>query len=73
MHRCRQVESRIVCACRNGHVYTIKNGSLTGSPIELEAMPCGASRDPNRYTMHRCDTASRDPSHALCRIAASGM
>lgn len=35
------VEYRIVCACRNGSVYTIKNGELSGLSIELEAQPCG--------------------------------
>ncbi|KAJ1632773.1 bardet-Biedl syndrome 1 family protein [Pavlovales sp. CCMP2436] len=38
------VEYRIVCACRNGSVYTIKNGELTGTAIELEAQPCGLVR-----------------------------
>lgn len=38
------VEYRIVCACRDGHVYSIKNGEQTGAAIELEAMPCGLVR-----------------------------
>jgi len=38
------VEYRIVCACRDGHLYTIKNGEQTGAVIELEAMPCGLVR-----------------------------
>lgn len=38
------VEYRVVCACRNGSVYTIKNGELTGMVIELEAQPCGLCR-----------------------------
>mmetsp|Transcript_1658 Transcript_1658/g.4843 ORF Transcript_1658/g.4843 Transcript_1658/m.4843 type:complete len:552 (+) Transcript_1658:21-1676(+) len=38
------VEYRIVCACRNGSVYTIKNGEVTGTVIELEAQPCGLCR-----------------------------
>lgn len=38
------VEYRIVCACRNGSVYTIKNGELSGTVIELEAQPCGLAR-----------------------------
>ena len=38
------VESRIVCACRDGHVYTIKNGALSGVPIELESLPSGLAR-----------------------------
>jgi Bardet-Biedl syndrome 1 protein len=38
------VEYRIICACRNGSVYTIKNGELSGTVIELEAQPCGLAR-----------------------------
>lgn len=38
------VEYRIVCACRNGNVYTIKNGEVTGTVIELESLPCGLCR-----------------------------
>lgn len=38
------VEYRIVCACRDGSVYTIKNGELSGTVIELEAQPCGLAR-----------------------------
>ena len=38
------VDYRIVCACRNGNVYSIKNGELSGSVIELESMPCGLVR-----------------------------
>ena len=34
------VEYRIVCACRNGNVYTIKNHKLLGGPIELESAAC---------------------------------
>ena len=34
------VEWRVVCACRDGNVYTIKGGELTGTVIELESMPC---------------------------------
>eukprot|EP00455_Lapot_gusevi_P029644 TRINITY_DN3175_c0_g1_i7.p1 TRINITY_DN3175_c0_g1~~TRINITY_DN3175_c0_g1_i7.p1 ORF type:complete len:595 (+),score=101.41 TRINITY_DN3175_c0_g1_i7:67-1851(+) len=35
------VEYRIVVACRNGNIYTVKNHKLLGGPIELETMPCG--------------------------------
>jgi len=38
------VEWRVICACRDGNVYTIKNGELTGTVIELESMPCGLVR-----------------------------
>ena len=31
----------------------------------------GPSRDPNRYTMHRCDTAARDPNRYTCHDAPS--
>jgi len=34
------VEWRVVCACRDGNVYTVKGGELTGTVIELESMPC---------------------------------
>ena len=33
-----------MCACRDGNVYTIKNGEVTGNVIELEAMPCALCR-----------------------------
>jgi Bardet-Biedl syndrome 1 protein len=35
------VEYRFVVTCRNGSVYTIKNGELLKSVIELESPPCG--------------------------------
>jgi Bardet-Biedl syndrome 1 protein len=38
------VDYRVVCACRDGNVYTIKNGEVTGNVIELEAMPCALCR-----------------------------
>lgn len=38
------VDYRIVVACRNGNVYTIKNGEVTGTVIELETLPCGLVR-----------------------------
>ncbi|KAG8470997.1 hypothetical protein KFE25_009418 [Diacronema lutheri] len=38
------VEYRLVCACRNGSIYTIKNGELSGTVVELEAQPCGLAR-----------------------------
>jgi len=38
------VDYRIVVACRNGHLYTIKNGELSGLVIELESQPCGLVR-----------------------------
>jgi Bardet-Biedl syndrome 1 protein len=34
------VEYRIVCACRNGNIYTIKNHKVLGGPIELESAAC---------------------------------
>ena len=33
------VDYRVVCACRDGNVYTVKGGELTGTVIELESMP----------------------------------
>eukprot|EP00741_Cyanophora_paradoxa_P005276 tig00000865_g5115.t1 len=38
------VEYRIVAACRDGNLYTIKNGEVTGTVIELESQPCGLVR-----------------------------
>eukprot|EP00736_Rhodelphis_marinus_P010114 Rmarinus@m.24802 len=40
----QDVEYRICVACRDGNVYTIKNGELTGNVIELESQPCGLVR-----------------------------
>jgi Bardet-Biedl syndrome 1 protein len=39
-----QVEYRILLACRDGKVYTIKNGELQGTIIELETQPSGLAR-----------------------------
>lgn len=36
-----EVEYRIVVACRNGNLYTIKKGKLMGHVFELESQPCG--------------------------------
>ena len=38
------IDYRIVCACRDGNVYTVKNGELSGVVIELESLPCGIVR-----------------------------
>jgi len=38
------VDYRIVVACRNGHIYTVRDGNLTGIIIELESQPCGLAR-----------------------------
>jgi Bardet-Biedl syndrome 1 protein len=38
------IDYRIVCACRDGNVYTIKNGELSGVVIELESLACGIIR-----------------------------
>jgi len=38
------VEYRIVVAARDGNLYTIKNGEITGMAIELESQPCGLVR-----------------------------
>eukprot|EP00698_Gefionella_okellyi_P003862 TRINITY_DN13580_c0_g1_i1.p1 TRINITY_DN13580_c0_g1~~TRINITY_DN13580_c0_g1_i1.p1 ORF type:complete len:572 (-),score=130.88 TRINITY_DN13580_c0_g1_i1:93-1808(-) len=35
------VESRVVAACRDGNLYTMKNGELISSAIELESQPVG--------------------------------
>lgn len=35
------IEYRIVVACRNGSVYTIKKGKVLGGAIELETQVCG--------------------------------
>lgn len=36
-----QVDYRIVAACRDGRVYSVKKGRVMGHVIELEAQPCG--------------------------------
>ena len=38
------VDYRIIVACRNGHIYTIKNNEVSGLVIELESQPCGLVR-----------------------------
>ena len=38
------VDYRIVAACRDGCVYTIKNGKVGATPIELAAQPCALVR-----------------------------
>ncbi|KAJ9460498.1 Bardet-Biedl syndrome 1 protein-like protein [Diplonema papillatum] len=38
------VDYRLVVSCRNGNIYTIKNGELLGVAIELESQPCGMIR-----------------------------
>ena len=35
------VEYRVVVACRDGNIYQVKNGEVTGKRIELEAQPVG--------------------------------
>ena len=40
----RAVEYRIVCACRDGRIYSVKNGQVTGTVIEMESLPCGLAR-----------------------------
>mmetsp|Transcript_11120 Transcript_11120/g.38624 ORF Transcript_11120/g.38624 Transcript_11120/m.38624 type:complete len:635 (+) Transcript_11120:151-2055(+) len=40
------VEYRLTIACRNGSLYAIKNGELTGVVIELDAQPVGLVRHP---------------------------
>ncbi|CAD7952783.1 unnamed protein product [Amoebophrya sp. A25] len=36
-----EVEYRLICACRDGKVYTVKNGALLSMVIELETLPVG--------------------------------
>jgi len=44
------VEYRITVACRDGNIYTIKNGQVLSSVIELETQPVGLVRyDKNIY------------------------
>jgi len=38
------VDYRVVVAARNGHVYTVKNGEVSSTVIELEAQPVGLLR-----------------------------
>ena len=40
----KDIEFRIVCACRDGNVHTIKESGPSGVVIELESMPCGLVR-----------------------------
>jgi Bardet-Biedl syndrome 1 protein len=40
----KAVEYRVICACRDGRIYTIKNGELTGTVIEMESLPCALAR-----------------------------
>jgi Bardet-Biedl syndrome 1 protein len=40
----KDIEFRIVCACRDGRVHTIKDAGPSGVVIELESMPCGIVR-----------------------------
>eukprot|EP00929_Paragymnodinium_shiwhaense_P120367 TRINITY_DN92299_c0_g1_i1.p1 TRINITY_DN92299_c0_g1~~TRINITY_DN92299_c0_g1_i1.p1 ORF type:complete len:598 (-),score=146.79 TRINITY_DN92299_c0_g1_i1:95-1888(-) len=45
-----EVEYRITVACRDGNIYTIKNGQVLSTVIELETQPCGLVRyDKNIY------------------------
>ena len=36
-----EVEYRVIVSCRDGSIYQIKNGQVTGKRIELEAQPVG--------------------------------
>lgn len=45
------VEYRITVACRNGALYSIKNGELTGTVIELESQPVGLIRHPKNVVV----------------------
>jgi Bardet-Biedl syndrome 1 protein len=38
------VDYRITAACRNGCVYSVKQGEVGAAPIELDAHPCGVIR-----------------------------
>jgi len=40
----KDVEFRIVCACRDAKVYSIKDSGLSSNIIDLESMPCGLVR-----------------------------
>ena len=40
----KDIEFRIVCACRDGNVHSIKESGPSGVVIELESMPCGLAR-----------------------------
>ena len=40
----KDIEFRIVCACRDGNIHTIKENGPSGIVIELESMPCGLVR-----------------------------
>jgi Bardet-Biedl syndrome 1 protein len=49
------VDYRIVIACRNGNVYTIKNGEVAGNVIELETQICGLVRLDNNIIVSCMD------------------
>ena len=40
----KDIEFRIVCACRDGNIHTVKETGPSGAVIELESMPCGLVR-----------------------------
>lgn len=43
-HGAYDLDYRVVIACRNGSIYTIKDGVVSGVVIELDSQPCGLLR-----------------------------
>jgi Bardet-Biedl syndrome 1 protein len=43
-HGAYDLDYRVIAACRNGSVYTLKGGEVSGVVIELDSQPCGLLR-----------------------------
>merc|ERR1719247_4080575 len=77
-----EVEYRITVACRDGNIYTIKNGQVLSTVIELETQPVGLVRfDKNIYVgcmdniMH-CFHFKGKKNHSIylpCPISCMGL
>ena len=59
----KDIEYRIVCACRDGNVHTIKESGPSGVVIELESMPCGLVRL-DKYILVGCMSNAEANLHA---------
>jgi hypothetical protein len=59
----RDIEFRIVCACRDGNVHTIKESGPSGVVIELESMPCGLVRQDKHIVVGCMSNVVRDTRH----------
>jgi Bardet-Biedl syndrome 1 protein len=43
-HGAYDLDYRVIVACRNGSIYTLKGGEVSGVVIELDSQPCGLLR-----------------------------